>query len=491
MSISDNLISLYNFNWNARDSSWGDFHGTITWAVLATDRFNNANSAYSFDWVDDKISIASTSAFFWNDFTVSMWINPWTQAWALRTLFDYWHADLCNWVIQSESATTTKKYYLSYHNWTTFQWGWASNWVVLTTWVWQHVVWVKSWTSIIWYKDNTVNWSFTWTWSISNVAKPLAIWNWVTSWVRAFNWIIGEVRFWNRALSVTEITSLYNATKWNHSILSTGEYLTHSVSNLGIDSTGLSLLLNMNGNARDGSGNHYHGTVTGATLTTDQLGNANSSYLFNGTSNYISLWDVLDAWLTNFSYSVWFKTAVAWWLKWVFWKSRAGGWSRYSFLFETWLLYSLLSIGTTLKSITISETPYVDWNWHLFTATINRTWNHILYIDWVQRWQIDISTLSATDIQSSDLCGIWAYLNSSWNAFTQWFFNGSIADVRMYSRELSALEVLQLYNTWLGKVSRIKGKTYSKWFNTNTPPTTPIKMSQKKGSLISTSLITL
>src|SRR5262245_58673818 len=42
------------------------------------------------------------------------------------------------------------------------------------------------------------------------------------------------------------------------------------------------------GNANDSSGNGYHGTVLGPTLTTDRFGNANSAYNFDGNTNYIS-----------------------------------------------------------------------------------------------------------------------------------------------------------------------------------------------------------
>jgi len=43
------------------------------------------------------------------------------------------------------------------------------------------------------------------------------------------------------------------------------------------------------GNARDTSGNGYHGTVIGATLTTDRFGNANSAYSFNGSGDWIDI----------------------------------------------------------------------------------------------------------------------------------------------------------------------------------------------------------
>ncbi|MGB7569391.1 MAG: LamG-like jellyroll fold domain-containing protein [Chitinivibrionales bacterium] len=43
------------------------------------------------------------------------------------------------------------------------------------------------------------------------------------------------------------------------------------------------------GNVNDSSGKGNNGTVTGATLTTDRFGNANSAYLFNGSGNMITL----------------------------------------------------------------------------------------------------------------------------------------------------------------------------------------------------------
>ncbi|MEY4145228.1 MAG: Internalin-J precursor, partial [Bacteroidota bacterium] len=64
-----------------------------------------------------------------------------------------------------------------------------------------------------------------------------------------------------------------------------------------------------NGNAQDGSGNGNHGTVNGATLTTDRFGNQNSAYSYDGINDYIQ---------TSFSgpqgnsprtISIWFKTS--------------------------------------------------------------------------------------------------------------------------------------------------------------------------------------
>jgi len=52
---------------------------------------------------------------------------------------------------------------------------------------------------------------------------------------------------------------------------------------------GLVAYYSLNGNANDLSGNGNDGTIFGATLTTDRIGNPNSAYYFNGIDNYIDI----------------------------------------------------------------------------------------------------------------------------------------------------------------------------------------------------------
>jgi hypothetical protein len=55
-----------------------------------------------------------------------------------------------------------------------------------------------------------------------------------------------------------------------------------------ISTEGLVAYYPFNGNANDESGNGNHGSVYGATSTSDRFGNANKAYNFNGINNYIS-----------------------------------------------------------------------------------------------------------------------------------------------------------------------------------------------------------
>jgi hypothetical protein len=62
-----------------------------------------------------------------------------------------------------------------------------------------------------------------------------------------------------------------------------------------------------NGNANDESGNGNHGTVNGATLTTDRFGNVNKAYSFNGINNNIVVANSSTLNPSEISISVWYK----------------------------------------------------------------------------------------------------------------------------------------------------------------------------------------
>lgn len=65
------LMAYYPFNGNANDESGNENDGTVYGATLTTDRFENDNSAYSFDGVDDYILLPGL--FLNDEWTISFW----------------------------------------------------------------------------------------------------------------------------------------------------------------------------------------------------------------------------------------------------------------------------------------------------------------------------------------------------------------------------------------------------------------------------------
>jgi hypothetical protein len=58
---TNGLVGWWPFNGNANDESGNGNNGTVNGATLITDRFGNANKAYSFDGIDDFIEAPSNS----------------------------------------------------------------------------------------------------------------------------------------------------------------------------------------------------------------------------------------------------------------------------------------------------------------------------------------------------------------------------------------------------------------------------------------------
>jgi len=73
IQLENGLVAYYPFTGNANDSSGNDYHGTNSGAILTTDRFGNANSAYSFNGTSNRIVTPST--IITAPFTISVWVK--------------------------------------------------------------------------------------------------------------------------------------------------------------------------------------------------------------------------------------------------------------------------------------------------------------------------------------------------------------------------------------------------------------------------------
>ena len=77
-NITENdLVSYYPLNGNANDESGNEYHGVIYGASPTFNRFNNANSAFMFDGVDDYIFVEDYGNIVpIHEISVSMWLKP-------------------------------------------------------------------------------------------------------------------------------------------------------------------------------------------------------------------------------------------------------------------------------------------------------------------------------------------------------------------------------------------------------------------------------
>ena len=80
LNNDDSLVAFYPFNGNANDESGNEHDGSVTGAILTTDRFNQSGKAYSFlynGFSSDRIEVSGTSDlnFATGGFSISAWIK--------------------------------------------------------------------------------------------------------------------------------------------------------------------------------------------------------------------------------------------------------------------------------------------------------------------------------------------------------------------------------------------------------------------------------
>lgn len=221
-----------------------------------------------------------------------------------------------------------------------------------------------------------------------------------------------DVRLYNRALSASEVSSIYKY----------GQTTRKQVSNSGLvgywsfnEGGGLA--------ASDSGGGGNNATVNGATWTDGRRGKALS---FNGASSYVSSPTIsiantitASAWVysTNFSQNGF-----------VIGKNNVN---------EQWELFFEATLLRWRGGAPITDTTYcnipTNSQWHHIAATQSGT-DASLYIDGVL---CDTGTVTAI-ANGSGTIDIGRFNGG-------YYFNGKIDDVRLYNRALSAVEILALY----------------------------------------------
>jgi len=215
-----------------------------------------------------------------------------------------------------------------------------------------------------------------------------------------------------------------------------------------------------NGNADDASGNGNHGTVSGATLTTDRFGNANSAYSFNSSSsNYIEIPDNALLRPGQITISLWVNSSVVFLprAQAVLVKTNISNAQNeqyaiairpngsYNYPDFALKFNSSCQPGAGWVSAANANTASTVNNWHHFVGIFNGD-SLMLYHD---------NVLSAIDLRTGaidDCPGGTLNIGRNWSQFPD-YFQGSIDDIRIYNRAFSEAEVAELYNEGICELS--------------------------------------
>lgn len=410
-----NLVSYWKLDETSGTTavdSKGSNNGTWTNFAYGAGKYGNAGS---FNGSSSKI-VASWPALP-TDLTVSFYVKTWNTN---RYGIVWWYKDAANrWVIEQYPANKIT-YRYSWGSWNRRDF--ESTNAVLSTSNFVHIVVTQTWTNNpIMYVNWVVSPSSLSYQSWTNI-KPTwtNIWIWRDELLTNYlNWLIDDVAIFNRALTYTEVLELY---EW----ISYWEL---------VATANTKLLLHLNGNSTDASGNGNNGTDINITYVNGVFGQGAS---FNGSSSRINIPDSTSLNMTtNFTVSMRVNTntltsapvlAIKWWYQINWWYCEIQ--SAWSFALITNVSWWYTAVMSTTWLITNGSRTHL---------TFVKSWTSwYLYKNWTI---VPLSTNNSLNISaSSNPLYLWTY---NW---TQSRLDGRLDEVIIQDRAWSATEVLNYYN---------------------------------------------
>ena len=321
---NDGLIAYYKLDGNAKDGSGYGNNGSINGAVASNDRWNQSASSLNFDGINDYVEVNNNAALnsylTTGELSISYWVKPDIGNTTRDLIAKRPITDNGGFIVQANANQMGYDHVIFTNS--------GSKYVVIpyTQNQWQHISFTaKQNDAIRIYKNGVLAGSLslagnTFVGTNSNMrlmANTMAL-----ELFQKGN--LDELMIHNRVLSPSEIVSLYNqhltyaqscdiADIGRDTIITTSSTACDSIQNIvtslqnPVSSQDLVAFYSFDGNANDMSGWGNHGTVNGATLTTDRFGNPTGAYSFDGVNDEIGT--LYKQQISNqFTVSAWVKT---------------------------------------------------------------------------------------------------------------------------------------------------------------------------------------
>jgi uncharacterized protein (TIGR02145 family) len=197
------------------------------------------------------------------------------------------------------------------------------------------------------------------------------------------------------------------------------------------------------GNALDSTNNNNDGTVNGAVLTTDRFGNDSSAYFFDGVDDEIDISNDLDFdTLPGQSLSIWFKpNKLDTMHLFGYQKTDVSPFAQYQLEIENDSIWYLVRYsGTSFDRIYIDNALENPNKWYHLVAMKDSTGLLSIYVNNVKIGQLQgTAGFNTPDASFTTKIGVYEAVSLSQ------YFEGSVDDIRIYSRALSVDEIQDLY----------------------------------------------
>ncbi len=413
-------VADYPFSGSANDQSGNANNASINGAKPTQDRFGLANSAFSFDGVQDFMKAANSAALNSDYTTLSFWIKvnelP-AQSEAYLLSFGGWQE---RWKVSLPSHGKLV--------WTTNNASGISDMDAgagneLVAGVWKHLVFVHDGVKDIIYIDGAQVAEKNVAGIMNHTIRPLGIGYNAVDGGNFFNGDLDEIQIYNVALSAGQIAALYTVQS--------------TAPGAGPDRVAFYEFSN---NALDGSAFRNHGQAKEVKPATDRFGYGKSAYAFNGTSSEIEASNSAQLNSPYTSLSLWVKPHTLPASSEVFLVSF-GGWQE---RFKVSVPSHGKPVWTTNNSSGISDMDSGDGNvlepgvWKHLVFTHDGTNDKIFMDGALVASKAVAGTLNSTDNPLG--IGYNAVDGGNW-------FDGILDDVEIYNYALSDADVADLYAT--------------------------------------------
>lgn len=429
--VTNGLILDYSFNnHNTLDESGNNNDGTPNNAELTYDRFGNPNHAYLFNGIDSRIDLPD-SLVNMSSISISMWFKTTTPG---RILLGHQNNEL--------SATSSSYVPILYVRndgrlngqiWDGQPGNVDQSNILVTNNIWHHVVIAGDQVEQRMYIDNIyMSTSNVGVQVLANLIKNQigngvggGTWPSLSSGNRPFAGEIDDIKIYDRKLTQSEVTTLFNAPNPDP----TKTLAQYSFNNQ---------------NTLDESGKETDAIGTDLTLTTDRFGNADYAYEFNGTSSVMVLPNTLLQ-RPELTISMWFKTSSDG----VLIAQQQAPVNQFSssrvpmlYVRQDSTLNALIWDGAS-GNMTTNTVNLVDNQWHHVVLTGDQT-GQFLFIDNVLSGSRNAVSIVGNAIYNQ--IG-WGETGGSWQSSPSGFFpfEGSIDDILILGRRVSTAEVDSLY----------------------------------------------
>ena len=257
--LDSGLVAFYPFNGNTNDSSSYKNDAGPTFATLTTDRFGKPNSAYAFSSTNTLINCgfhATLDPSVTNKVSVSAWVK-FSNITGSQAIVGRWGTSPVAYILYKDAANNIIWNINNNAN-TTVQYPFTT--IKKNT--WYHIVGTCDNQSVTLYINDIEVGKSAGVTVITHPTENLTIGN-ESSGPSPFQGVIDDIRIYNRALSKSNVDSIYLEHGWDSPM------------------SGLVAYFPFNGNTKDLSVNGNDGKARNASFVTDRFGKLNAACFLN------------------------------------------------------------------------------------------------------------------------------------------------------------------------------------------------------------------